>query len=145
MIAGEAGFLGDIFEGSVSSIPVENVAVHARHEDVGVTVIVIVRRGNSHRVSVARYAGLLRNVSECQVAVILIQPVVELATGLSERWEGSAVGEVNVGTSVIIEVENSHASQHQLDLVKLAAGAVIELKVNARLTRNFVKADPRVA
>src|SRR6267378_4187639 len=135
----EARFLGDVFEGAVSAVSVQNVAIHAGDEDVGETIVVIVRRGNPHRVSIAGHAGLLRNISECQITVVLVQPVVELGTGFTQRRDGSSVGEINIEATIIVKVEYSHASEHQLHLVKLSARVIIELEVNSSLMRNFVK------
>ena len=50
-------FSGDVLEASVAEIVVENVAIHAGHEQIHVTVVVIVSGRGAHRVSCARHAA----------------------------------------------------------------------------------------
>ncbi len=61
-----------VLERAIAAVVIQRVGIDARHEDVGMAVVVVIAGGNAHRITLARYARLLGNVREMHVAVVAI-------------------------------------------------------------------------
>ena len=95
----------NIGESSVAVVVVQRVAIHARHKNIFVSVIVVVADGDADVVTGSRQPGLLGYVSEMSVAVILKQAVGIFRGGFLERLDVGSVGEENIELAVVVVIE----------------------------------------
>src|SRR4051812_18670122 len=75
----------DVLKSAVTAIPVKDISIHARDEEVGMPVVVEIRSGSAHRVAFARNARVLGRISELQVAFVVIQTIPIFGAGLMQR------------------------------------------------------------
>ena len=145
--ASQARLGGDILERAVAAIVVQNVAVHAGHEDIRMAVVIVIGYRDSHGVAFARHAGFFRNVGKRAVAIVAEQAVGKFRAALFQRRHLRAVGEENVHAAVVVVIQRGHAAQHQFGLVKLAGGAVAQLELRPGLAGSILEPDlcPRAA
>ena len=106
---------GDVLEASVAEVPVQRRLTDARHEQVGVAVVVVVGHGRAHRVAPTLQACRRSRVLEPETAEVAIEPVVERGVGLGTRGRGVAVGEEEIDPAVAVVVERGQAARHRLD------------------------------
>ena len=125
----EAGRFGDVGEGAVAVVAIEDDAAEAGDDEVGAAVVVEVADGGAHGPAGIADAGFVGDVGEGAVVVV----VVEGAAGfLAVEGHGDAgrVGEVDVGVAVAVVVDEGDAATHGFDDVFLVgAGEVLEVDV----------------
>src|SRR6202043_1920083 len=84
-----------VFKGSVASIAIEDIAVHAPDKQVLPSIVVVVTCRYTGGETVSAHSGCQRDVREGSVAVIAIEPVVVLRIGLIQLWLACPVDKVN--------------------------------------------------
>ncbi len=141
--AAEVRFLGDVLEGAVATVVIQDVSIYTRDENIRITVIVIVGDGYSHGIAFTGHAGFIGHVGERAVAIVSEQAVEILRTGFLERGHRCAVGKENVHAAVVVIVEDRHASEHQFRLVKLADSAITQLEFEPRFGGHLFEANLR--
>src|SRR4051794_32292155 len=62
----------------IAVVVIQDVAPEICDVDVRAAVVIVVADGHSHAVESALHSGLLRNVSECTVTIVSVQPIPEL-------------------------------------------------------------------
>ena len=75
LAARDSGLGGDVFKRAVTAIAVEQVAVDAGDEEVGVSVVVKIADGSAHGISRSGHAGLLGDIAELPIALVAIQAI----------------------------------------------------------------------
>jgi hypothetical protein len=71
----EASFFGDVGEGAIAIVAIENAAAVLRDVHVRQAVAVVVADGNAHAVAAGRDAGFFGDVGEGAVAIVFIKSV----------------------------------------------------------------------
>ena len=141
LAAGDAGFGGDVFEAAVSEVVIEDVAIDAGDEEVGVAVVIVIADGGAHGVAGAGDAGLFGDVGEFPVAFVVIEAVPIFGRGLLKGRDVGAVGEVDVGAAVAIVIEDGDAAGHGFDHVLVVGGMVFEHEGESGGGGDFAESD----
>src|SRR5260370_31501534 len=92
----DASFGGDVFERAIAAIAVQNVAAHAGHEEVGMSVVVVIGCGGAHAVAFATHAGARGHIVEYTIAAVAIETVPPGGAFLFEAWPRRALGGENL-------------------------------------------------
>src|SRR5690348_10635386 len=116
-----------VCECPITVVVIQDVSPQIGDIDIRATIIVVVADGDSHAVESAQHSSLLRDIGECAVAVVPVEPIPELRVGLV-RFATSrhrvlklrAIHEVNVQPAVSVEIEERDSSNHRLNQVPLA-------------------------
>ena len=108
-----------ILEGAVAAIVEEGVSFDAGDEQVGMSVVVIIGRGDADVEAGACHAGLVCDIFERPVVAVPVEAVAILRARFFERWLLCAIGEIDVGIAVVIVIEDGHAAGHGLNQVLL--------------------------
>ena len=124
----EPSLLGHVGERSVAVVVVERVVVDATHEDVLVSVVVVVANGDARVETGTCQAGLRGHIRKVALPVVLEEAVVVLRRGLLEAADVGPVGEEDVQGTVVVVVENRDAAGHGFRSVPLGRLAAIEHK-----------------
>ena len=127
----DAGFRSDVFEGSVAAIAEQETAPHAGNKQIGVSVVIEVGRRHSGCEAIGLNTGSFGDVFKSAVAAIPVEPVPVAGACFFKRRLARAVGEIDIGVAVIVEVEYRHAANHGFNLVLLRGGGVAQHKVYA--------------
>ena len=132
--------LGDVGEGAVSVVPVEDVGPEVVHVEVGVAVVIVIAHGDAEPVSRIADARLRRHVGELPVPFVPIERVARHRVGLrSPQW--CPVEEVDVDPPVAVVVEQRESRGDVFDDVVSAAAAVGVPEVDSRLPRDVAEHD----
>ena len=122
---GDARLLGDVGERAVAVVVVQRAAAVRGDEDVGVAVVVVVGDGAAHaELRAAGDAGLVGDVGERAVAVVLVERVLERRLRLVEV-AGAAVDHEDVDPAVVVVVEERDARPHRLRQVAVRRHRVV--------------------
>src|SRR3954468_24715422 len=73
----EAGLAGDVGEGAVAVIAVEDAIAVGGDEDIGPTVVIVVTDGHAHPEGPAGDSGLFGDVGEGAVAIVLVERIAQ--------------------------------------------------------------------
>ena len=106
--SGNAGFFGDVGEGAVAIVAIENAAAILRDVEIGETVGVVVANGDAHAVAAAGDAGFFGDIRERAVAIVAVEGVAE-RSGRSPKIAGATVDEVDVHPAVVVVIEEGAA------------------------------------
>src|ERR1035438_7904433 len=87
------------------------------------SIVVVIANSYAYVVARAFQPGLFGHVGEDAVAVVAIQLIAILWVVLLQGGDIRAVGEEDVGPSIAVVVEDSHAAGHALR--RVAAGSLI--------------------
>jgi hypothetical protein len=143
LAARDSRLRGDVFELAIAQIAIQNVAIHAGHEEIDIPVVIEIGCGDSHGISGPGHARLGGDIREFHAAIVSIQPVEILWRLFLERRHGRSVSEINVRAPVAVEVENRHAPRHGLDDVLPLRGAVVENEINPGACGGVVEPNGR--
>ena len=115
---------GHVQECPVPFVPVEDVRPVVRDEQVVVSVVVVVRDGQAHPVTVRiAHAGLASHVREGSVTVVAIKDAGQGPVGHEAR-DGRAVEQVDVEVAVPVVVDEPAAGRYRFEEVVPARFAV---------------------
>ena len=134
---------GDILKGSVAAIVIQRVVRKAGDEDVDESVVVVVGRGHSHRIPVARQTGLLRHIGEGHVAIVAEQAIIKLRPRFHAGGKLRAVGDKDIHAAVVVVIERRHAAQHDFGRVKVAGRSIMQDEVQARPPGDIFESNRR--
>ncbi len=104
-----AGFLCNVGKCAVVIVVVEAVAAPVGHEDVGPAVIVVIGNGHAKAPAVVGDAGLLRNVGEGSIVIVVEEGGVRRRLFTGERVEGGPVHDVDVHPTIVVVVNEADA------------------------------------
>src|ERR1019366_951356 len=135
----ETGFFGDVREGPVAIVVVEDVAAVVENVQIHVAVVVVIggrTAGTEH--AVAADACLLGYICERAVAIVAVQLVRQLAAKIAAFVAGyvvrpGAVYEVEVHEAVAVVIENAYTAAGALHDVVQVVVAIAVLEVDPRL------------
>ena len=123
----EAGGFGDVGEGAVAVVAIEDDAAEAADEEVGEAVVVEVADGCAHRPAGIADAGFVGDVGEGAVVVVVVEGAAGFLAG-ERHGDAGGVGEVDVGLAIAVVVDEGYAAAHGFDDVFLVgAGEVLEV------------------
>src|SRR5262249_31207282 len=126
----DAGPLGNIREGSVAVVMVEDRTVVAEYHQIGVTVIVVISHGDAHPESAfGAHAGLLGHVSERPVAVVAIKRAAQRLLRFVKPG-GRAVDQIDIEQPVGVVINPSATRPHRLNQVLLRSRRVVVNEMN---------------
>jgi len=111
---GHACCFGYIGERAIAVVAIQNIAAVAGDVHVWPAVIVVIRHCSAHGITRRTYAGLVRDVGERAVVVVM----VERATGflsLQRLFDRGTVREVNVQPPVAVVIQQQDTRPHGLD------------------------------
>ena len=117
---------GPVFEGPVSPVPVERVAMPPRHEQVRAPVVVVVARRRPHVEPASGKPCFFSHILPLPAAQIAVQPVAPLRRVLLQRWLRRPVRQEQIQPPVAVVIEQRHAAGHRFNLVALRRGGVAE-------------------
>ncbi len=128
----DSRFGGDIREGSIAVVVIQDVLSVARDEEIGIAIIVVVADRDAHAVVAsarARQACGFRRVREAAIFILAIKaiPVARVGT-IKFLWKqhraghAPAIYQKNVEQAVVVVVEQGHATRHGFDEVFLRRG-----------------------
>ena len=126
----QSGLGGDVGEGAVAIVVIQSVAVNARHEDVGISVVIVIANSHANVVPGACQPRDVRHVREYSVAVVAEQAVPVLGRVLPESGDVGAIGKEDVGPAVAIVVEHGYPAGHGLRRVTSGSLVAFELECN---------------
>src|ERR1039458_6509830 len=137
-------FLGDIGEGAIPIIAVENVLTPVSDEDVVETIVIVIRDGDTVRPTHARETGLRGDIGEGAIPVVLVEPV----SGPRRRpFQTRAAEHQDVQPAVVIVIEEGDAAAHRFDDVQVAVDAAVnhrfaQARVRGHVRKARVKGQP---
>ncbi len=105
---GYAGFFGDVGEGAVAVVAIEDAATVLRDVEIGEAVGVVVAYSDAHAIAAAGDASFLCDVGEGAVAIVVVEGVAE-GNGRSPKIAGAAVDQIDVDPAVVVVVEEGAA------------------------------------
>ena len=127
VVGRETGWRGDVGEGAVTVVAVEDDAAEAGDEQVRPAIVVVVSDDCTHGPAGRADAGGIGDVGEGAIVIV----TVESAFGwFSSEGHGDAggVGEVDIGPAVAVEVDEGDTAAHGFDDVALLGrGEVAEV------------------
>ena len=140
---GDTGFVGDVGEGAVAVVLVERAAPVGGDQDVWVAVVVVVGNGAAHpELAAAGDAGLVGDVGEGAVAVVLVERVLQRRLRLVEVAR-AAVDHEDVDPAVVVVVEERDAGPHRFRQVPVRGHRVfVDPRDAARARWNFLEQWP---
>src|SRR5262245_27760023 len=110
----DSSFGRDVAERPVAVVLVESAPAVRRHEDVWISVVVVIPDRTAHsKLIAAGDAGLVGHVGERPVAIVLVQRVLE-RRGRSIEVRLPAVDHEDVHPAVVVEIEERDARSHGL-------------------------------
>ena len=124
-----------IREGAIAVVVVKRIAVNAGDEDVFVPVVVVITDGDTHVIADTSQSGLLGDVREVPLAVVLKKAVRVFRRGLLERLNVRPVGEKDIQLAVVVVVEHGHATDHGFGRMTLGGFATIEREANRLVSK----------
>ena len=115
VLLAEASFTRDIGKSSVSVVMEENVVTPERAEQVIPAIVVVVANAHAGLPSGSSKSGLLGDVGESAVAIVLEEMRGGLFSGGPVRVEPASIGEIDVEPSIIVIVKEGDAAAFRLD------------------------------
>ena len=101
----------NVLKTTAAHVAVQRVDVHAGHEYVRPTVVVVVARRDAHAVTDPGHAGVGCDVLERSGARVSVEAVVERLVALDQVRESCTVGEEYVQQPVSVAVQHGHSAQ----------------------------------
>ena len=104
-----ASLIGNIREAAVAIISIQMILRHAGDVNVLPAVVIEITDGDAHIVAVSRQPGLLGNIREGSVMIVVEQAVVVFRGIFFEGWNRRAINEEDVRVSVVVVVDETNA------------------------------------
>jgi len=105
----DAGFFGDVGEGAIAVVVVENDGIPVGDVDVFVAIVVVIADGDAHGEAFAGDAGLRGDIGEGAVAIVAVEMIGGIgAIGvgvIGDAFEITATENVEVEQAVVVVVE----------------------------------------
>ncbi len=120
---------------------IQNVAIDAGDEEVGLAVVIVVGGGGAHGIAGTGQTCFFGHVAKLHVTFVVIEAVPVLRAGFGERGKIGAVREEDIGTAVAIIVEDSETASHGFDHVLLRRGAIVQDERDVALRGDVLEAD----
>src|SRR5207253_7326516 len=130
-----AGARGHFPEFSLPVVVKEVIAAHRRDEHVVQAVVVVIADGQTHAVETHVQAGTGGDIAEAVLAVVMIKGVGGgFPSGGKVPGPVGGVDEEQVGSAVVVEVEEGHAAAHGFGQQFVSVSAVVVDESDARLS-----------
>ena len=117
-VAGDPSLFGNIFERAVPLVAIQDVLAPVGHEQVVVSVVVIVSDATALPPSRMRQACILGHVGERTVPIVVKQVACRLPP-LREALKGGSIHQEDVEPPVMVVIEECDAAPHFLDEIVL--------------------------
>src|SRR5271157_309509 len=104
--------------------------MHAAHEDVFVTVVIVIADRDGVVEAYTRETGLFGDIFEVAFPVVFEEAVGVPSRGLFHRPNIGSVGEENIQIAVVVIVENRHPTGHGFRRMALRRLTTVELEVD---------------
>src|SRR5258708_11828351 len=136
-----AGLRGHVLECAVAAIVIQNIAPHSDDEQVGVTIVIVVRRRDAHAVTFALDACFFGDVFKRAVSAIAVETIPVRWIALAKIGLVGAVGEEDVQPSVPIVVEQGNATRHRFNQMPLRGLRIVEDEANSSARGHILEND----
>ena len=103
--SGYSGLFGDVGEGAIAVVAIENAAAVLRDVEIGEAIGVVVADRDTHAVASTGHPGFFRHIGEGAVAVVVVEGIAE-RTGRREDVALPAVDQVDVHPSIVVVIED---------------------------------------
>src|SRR5690606_8232774 len=113
-----------------------------RNHEIHEAVVVDVSGGAPLAVAVLAEPGLFRNVFECAIAAVTVQPIEEILV-IEVYWDAAALSKVQVRPAIRVVVQHRDASPHALDQVLESRLAVEVLEIDPECLVDIAQRDAR--
>jgi len=133
--------VGDIGKRAVAVVSVQMVLRHAGDINILPAIVVEIADGDSHVVAIALESGLLRDVCEGAVVVVVEQAVVVFGRVFFEGWNRSPVNQEDVRVSVVVIIDQTNARDHRFRLVFIRSRATVRKEVHTGASRDIFETD----
>src|SRR5271157_4486661 len=104
--------------------------MHAAHEDVFVTVVIVIADRDGVVEAYTRETGLFGDIFEVAFPVVFEEAVGVLCGGLFQRPNIGSVGEENIQIAVVVIVEDRYPTGHGFRRMALRRLTTVELEVD---------------
>jgi len=131
----QAGLRSYIGERAVAIVAIELVLAVVGDEEVFKSIVVVVADADANSPACVEQPGLLRDVDECAVAIVFVEPIG------SAGWnalEGAAADDEDVHPSVVVIIEESAAAAHLFDDVGNLIGIAVEHGFSQTRTVSYI-------
>ena len=135
--AQQAGFAGNIGEGPISVISIEDILPPIGHKQVVEAVVVVV--ANAHAACPAGFcqARFYRDVAKGAVPVVVVEPVGDARGGAGEC---ASAKHQDVDPAIVVVVEKGASATNRFQDVVLGAGRTVKNgMIDSRLLRHLDK------
>src|SRR5215510_185912 len=141
-IGGDAGLFRDVGERAVAVVAPQRAIAPVGDKQVIPSVVVVISRADALTPTGVRHAGLLGHVSECPVAVVLVETADGRLIRRPLRLEARPVDEKNIQPPIVIVINESAAAAGGLEK-KLVLALIAEDRLGAqtRFTRHIDELD----
>src|ERR1035437_1964513 len=112
-IIAQACLFSDVSECSIAIIAIQHYPAEAGHQQIGPAIVVVVSDDGAHCPTRIADTGLIRHVGESSVVIVVIKRASRLLPGKRHLY-ALGVGEVDIGPSVAVIIDESNASAHRL-------------------------------
>src|SRR5579863_1960264 len=138
---GDSGFGANVRKSAVTIIVVENIFSEVGHVYVGESVVVVIAHRNAHsvvRITSVGQAGPYGDVGEAAILILAIEPV-PVSGILAIEADGAAwrllqvpgIHQKNIEQSVVVVIQQRHASRHGLDEIFSGRGRIAENEIES--------------
>ena len=139
--ASNAGGRGHVGEGAIAVVPVERVAVHAHNVQILQPIVVVVAHCDAHLVAAPLHARARCHIRKGAVAVVTVEAIPEAGIALFERGQRRAVHAIEVGPSIVVEIDDAEAAGQRLHLILAAECAIAQYEIKAIARRGIHKTN----
>src|SRR2546423_14429796 len=104
-----ASLISDIGKGAVAIISIQMILCHAGDVNILPAVVIEITDGHPHIVAVAGQSGLLGNIREGSVVIVVEQAVVVFRGIFFEGWNRRPINKEDVRVSVVVVIDETNA------------------------------------
>src|SRR5882672_10229956 len=117
----QSSALGHVFEFAVAQVAIKRSSSVPGHKQIQSSVIIEVRDRDPHAPTLAGQAGLLCDVREMKIRILVIERDQQVAT-LPKAIHRRSVYHHDVQLAVVVAIEESYATAHGLEDISLLTG-----------------------
>ena len=107
----EPGLFCDVGEGSIAVVAIELIAVNADDKQVFMTIVVVVANRDAHSITSPGKSCFGGDVAECPIAIVLVETIPELRTGLGEGGQSRAIDAEDIRPAVPIKIDDAQSAR----------------------------------
>ena len=119
----------------------ELISRQARKVNIGTAVVIVVAHGDTHAVAGAAQPGLVSDVGEGEVSVVVIEPVLELGVVFLQGRHAAAIHEVEIEIAVAVIIEHGDTGHQAFRLPFGGGRTVLGDELDARTSSDVFEGD----